>query len=62
MQKINLKKKQISGKGAVRAAMGFTLSISNKYIKNITQITKSWEYSNLLTNGITETVQHEIKQ
>ena len=55
-------KKQISGKGAVRAGKGFTLFISNENIKNIIQIIKSWECSNLLIDCITETVQHEIKQ
>ena len=55
-------KKQISGKGAVRAGKGFTLFISNENIKNIIRIIKSWECSNLLIDCITETVQHEIKQ
>ena len=52
---------KISGKGAVRAGKEFTLFISNEDINDITKIIKSLEDSNVLIDGITETVKHEIK-
>ena len=55
--------RKISGKGAVRAGKGFTLFISNEDINDIIKIIKiikSLEDSNVLIDGITERVKHEI--
>ena len=41
---------------------GFTLSISNEDMNDIIKITKSLEDSNVLIDGITETVKHKIKK
>ena len=57
---INKYEGKIIGKGAVRAGKGFTLFILNEE-KNITNIIKSLEDSNVLIDCVTETVQHEIK-
>ena len=62
MQKINLKKKKISGKGAVRAGKGFTLFISNEDMIDINKIIKSLKNLGLLIDVVTETVKHEIKK
>ena len=59
---INKFKRKISGKGAARAGNGFTLYISNEDIINIIKFIKSFENSNVLTDGIIETVKHEIKK
>ena len=58
---INKSKRKTSGKGAVRAGKRFTLFISNEDINDIIKIIKSLEDSNVLFDGITETVKHEIK-
>ena len=57
---INKYEGKIIGKGAVRPGKGFTLFILNEE-KNITNIIKSLEDSNVLIDCVTETVQHEIK-
>ena len=54
--------RKLSGKGAFRAGKGFTLFISNEDINGIIKIIKSLEDSNILIDGITETVKYEIKQ
>ena len=59
---INKFERTTSGKGAVRAMKGFTLFISNEDMNGIIKIIKSLEDSNLLIDGITETVKHEIKK
>ena len=60
---INKFDRKISGKGAVRAGKGFTLFISNEDMNDIIKIIKSLlEDSDVLTDGVTETVKHEIKK
>ena len=60
---INKFDRKISGKGAVRAGKGFTLFISNEDMNDIFKIIKSLlEDSDVLTDGVTETVKHEIKK
>ena len=59
---INKFDKKISGKGAVRAGQGFTLFISKEDINDIIEFIKSLEDSGVLTDGVTETVKHEIKK
>ena len=59
---INKFEKRISGKGAVRVGKGFTLLISNEDIDDIFKTIKSLEDSNVLINGVTEAVKHEIKK
>ena len=51
-----------AGIGAVRAEKGFTLFISNEDMDDFIKITKSLEYLGVLTDGVTETVKHEIKK
>ena len=46
----------------MRAGEGFTLIISNEDMNDISKIIKSLEGSNVLIDGITETVRHEIKK
>ena len=58
---INKFERKVSGKGAVRA-LKFTLFISNEDMNDIIKIIMSLEDSNILIDGITETVKHEIKQ
>ena len=53
---------KLSGKIGVRVGNEFTLFISNEDINNIIKILKSLEDSNVLIDGITETVKHEIKK
>ena len=57
---INKFGRKISGKGAARAGKGFTLFISNEDMNDIIKIIKSLEDSNVLIDGVTETVKHEI--
>ena len=61
---MNLKKKKISGKRAVRAVKVFTWFISDEDINDITKskTIKSLENSGLLIDGVTETVKHETKK
>ena len=53
---------KLSGKIGVRVGNEFTLFISNEDINNMIKILKSLENSNVLIDGITETVKHEIKK
>ena len=46
----------------MRAGKGFTLFISNEDMNDIIKIIKSLEDSNVLIDGITETVKHETKK
>ena len=55
------KLERISRKGAVRAEKGFALFISNEDTNDIIKIKKSLEDSDILIDGVTETVKHEIK-
>ena len=59
---INKLEIKISAIGAVRARKGFTLFISNEDMNDIIKIMKSLEDLNLLIDGITEAVKHEIKR
>ena len=59
---INKSKRKISGKGAVRAGERFTLFILNEDMNYIIKIIKSLEDSNILIDGIAETVKHEMKK
>ena len=59
---INKFERKISGKGAVRAGKGFTLFVSNEDMNDIIKIIKSLEDSNVLIDGITQTVKHEIEK
>ena len=54
--------REISVWVAVRAGKGFILFIPNKDMDYFIRIVKSLENSGLLIDGITETVQHEIKE
>ena len=45
----------------MRAGIGLTLFISNEDMNDLIEIIKSLEYSNALIDGITEKVEHEIK-
>ena len=57
---INKAEKRVSEKRVRRAEKGFTLSISNEDMDDINRITKSLEDSGVLTDGVTETVRHEV--
>ena len=59
---INKLERKTSGKAAVRAGKEFNLFISNEDMNDIIKIIKSLEDSNVLIDGITETVKHEIKK
>ena len=59
---INKSERKISGKGAVRAGERFTLFILNEDMNYIIKIIKSLEDSNILIDGIAETVKHEMKK
>ena len=54
--------RKISGRGAVRAWKWFNFIILNDDMDDINKIKKSLEYSGLLIDGATETVEHEIKK
>ena len=58
---INTFDRKINGKGAARAGKGFTLYVLNEDM-NIIKIIKSLEDLGVLPDGVTETVQHEIKK
>ena len=45
-----------------RTGKGFTLFILNEDMNDIIKIIKSLEHSNVLIDGITETVKHKIKK
>ena len=59
---INKFKRKISRKGSVRPGKGFTFFISNENMNDIIKIIKSLEYLDVLINGVTATVKHEIKK
>ena len=46
----------------MRAGKGFTLFISNEDLNDFIKIIKSLEHSDVLIDGFTETVKHEIKK
>ena len=59
---INKFDRKISGKGPLRAAKGLTLFISNEDMNDTIKIIKSLENLQVLIDGVTETVKHEIKK
>ena len=59
---INKLKRKISAKVAIRTGKGFTLFILNEDMNDIIKIIKSLEDSDVLIDGISETVKHEIKK
>ena len=59
---INKFGRKISGKRAVRAGQGFTLSIFNEDMNDIIKIIRSLENLVLLIVCVTETVKHESKK
>ena len=61
--RINKFESKISRKGAVRAVKGFTFFFFflNEDINDINKCIKSLKNSNVLIDGVTETVQYEIK-
>ena len=58
---INKFEKKISGKGAFRAGKGFTIIISKEDMNDIKK-KKLLEDSDILIDGVTETVKNEIKK
>ena len=54
--------RKMCGKGAVRAEKGITLVISNEDMDDTIRIIKSLENSDVLIDGVSETVKHEVKQ
>ena len=58
---INKFERKIAGKGAVRAQKVFNLFISDEDVINIIEIIESLEDSDVLIDGITETVKSEIR-
>ena len=59
---INNLGRKIIEKGAVRGGKGFTLFISNEDMNDIIKFIKSLEDSDVLLDGVIETVKHEIKK
>ena len=59
---INKLERKIIGKAVVRALKGFTLFILNMNMNDISKIIKSFEDSSVLTDGVAEIVNHEIKK
>ena len=59
---INKFERKINEKEAVRAGKGFTLFISKEDMNDITKTIKSLEDTNILIDGITETVKHETRK
>ena len=59
---INKFEGKISEKAAVRAGNGFTLYIGNEYVNDIIKITRLLKVSDVVIDGVTETVKHEIKR
>ena len=57
---INKAEERIKEKRVRRTGKGFTLFISNEDMDDINRITKSLEDSGVLTDGVTETVRHEV--
>ena len=58
---INKFERNISGKLVVKAGKGFTLFIWNQNINDIIKIIKSLKDLGILTDEVTETEKHEIK-
>ena len=58
---INKFERKISRIGTVRAGKGFTVFVSKQHMNDIKTI-KSLKDSVALIDGVTETVQHEIKR
>ena len=52
----------MNGKGAARAGKGFTLFILGEDMNHIIKILKPLENSGVLTDGVTETANDEIKK
>ena len=52
----------MNGKGAARAGKGFTLFILGEDMNDIIKILKPLENSGVLTDGVTETANDEIKK
>ena len=59
---VNKFDRKASRKGVVRTEKEFILFNSNEDMNDIIKIIKSLEDSNVLIDGITETVKHEIKK
>ena len=59
--RINKFESKISRKGAVRAVKGFTFFFLYEDMNDINKSIKSLKNSNVLIDGVTETVQYEIK-
>ena len=59
---INKFERKINGKGAERAGKGFTLFILNENMNDIIKIIKLVEVLGVLIDGVTETVNYEIKK
>ena len=59
---INKFDRKISGKGAVRVGKVFTLFFLNKGMNDIIKIVKSLEDSGVFIDGVTQTVNHEMKK
>ena len=59
---INRFDRKISGKRVVGAGKRFTLFISNEDMNDVIKTIKSLEDSGVLTDGVTETVKHEIEK
>ena len=53
-------RKKISRDETVRTEKGFILFISNEVMNEIIKIVKLLENPSLLTDGVTETVKHEM--
>ena len=58
---INKFERKIFGKGGVRTGKGFTLFISNEDMNDTIKYIESLEDLDVLIDGVTETVKHEIK-
>ena len=59
---INKIEKKVSGKGAVRGGIGFTLFILNEDMNDIIKIIQSLEDLGVLPDGVTDAVKNEIKK
>ena len=59
---INKFERKISEKEAARARKGFTLFTLNEEVNDIIKTVKLLEGSVVLTDGVTETLKHEIKK
>ena len=59
---INKFERKISAKRPVRTGKGFTLFISNEDMNDTIKYIKSLEDLDILIDGVTETVKHEIQE